>query len=111
MEKLVSPGQREPKRGVLSDDIRGDSSGWIAAFQVHAHAAVTQTYGWPIRGAVGFHRGLHASYFPESVSARKEWRGTSVEGKSSVEWRGSDDAEQRSDEGGGARGGGGKRKQ
>ena len=49
------------------------------AFQVHAHAAVTQAYGWPIRGALGFHRGLHASYSPESVSARKEWRGSGDE--------------------------------
>src|SRR4029453_2820790 len=75
MEKLVSPGQREPKRGVLSDDLRGDSSWWIAAFQVHAHAAVTQAYGWPIRSAVGFHRWLHASYFPESVMNQKARNG------------------------------------
>ena len=98
------PGKDSPERSFLPDGIRRHSPGGIDALQIHAHSAVAQAFGWQIRAADSFCRGLYASYSPESVSARKEWRGTSVEGKSSVEWRGSGDEEQRSDEGGGSSG-------
>ena len=63
------PGKDSPSAAfyptVSGEIVRRDSPGWIDALQIQSRSTVVETFGWQIRTADGFRRGLHASYFPE----------------------------------------------